>query len=307
MFPYDNLGRLDRARSFTDHQGTVIKNSVRFRYTPLWQVAKVYQDRNGEVETTGGADGPPSGDTNVIEYGYTYSSGGNYNRVSTLTYPKFGPPAPTVETLKYGTAGSPDDRISRLVSLTATGVALGQDFAIYGYLGLNMAALVDYPVPDIQLDRTFSHDGKRRTRGHTTQTQGNYPGWDRFGRVQRQVWVDGLLTVNPVQGAGFPDRPPVVEDVYTYDKASNREGKTDARPGAKWTNRDFDFDYDSLDRLTRANRGVAGIPFANGIGGQEWDLDRLGNWGVTVPTTTGTARSPIPARWTPAPITGPTR
>jgi hypothetical protein len=55
----------------------------------------------------------------------------------------------------------------------------------FSHVGLGLAAEVDYPVSDVQLDRTASGDGKRRTQGFTTQAAGVYPGWDRFGRVGR--------------------------------------------------------------------------------------------------------------------------
>jgi len=57
-----------------------------------------------------------------------------------------------------------------------------------------MVAEVDYPAPDIQIDRTLSHGGKRRMQGKTTQNAGIYPGWDRFGRVKKHAWVDGGYT-----------------------------------------------------------------------------------------------------------------
>lgn len=86
-------------------------------------------------------------------------------------------------------------------------------------------AVVDYPAVDIQLDRTWSAvDRKRRTNGWTSQAAGVYPGLDRFGRVVAQSWLDG---VTGSTAAGY--RPAIVDQLHTYDLASNRLSKRDGR------------------------------------------------------------------------------
>jgi hypothetical protein len=42
----------------------------------------------------------------------------------------------------------------------------------YEHLCLRGHAVVDYPAIDVQLDRTFSTDGKRRAKGYTSQAAG---------------------------------------------------------------------------------------------------------------------------------------
>jgi hypothetical protein len=133
-----------------------------------------------------------------------------------------------------------------------------------------------YPEIDVQLDFTAEHTGQRRTQGFTTGTEGKYPGYDGFGRVLRQTWVDGGFTVHGTSSA-VPLIPPILEEIYTYDQA-NRRSRRDGRPGASWSDRDFEYDYDDLDRLTDARRGVVGGGFTPGPGGQQWVLDMLGNW-----------------------------
>lgn len=92
---------------------------------------------------------------------------------------------------EYGaTTGDTDDLISRVTTLSL-GSGTPTDIVNYDHVGLGMFAEVDYAVPDVQLDRTASHDGKRAIQGFSTQTAGLYPGWDRFGRVVRHTWVDG--------------------------------------------------------------------------------------------------------------------
>jgi RHS repeat-associated protein len=147
--------------------------------------------------------------------------------------------------------------------------------------GRRRTGVQSLPAVDIQLDRTWSGaDRKRRTNGWTSQAAGVYPGLDRFGRVISQSWLDGV-TGSTADGY----RPAIVDQIHTYDLASNRLSKRDGRAGASWLGRDWEYSYDSLGRLTEARQGartgVTGssqgtwIPAA---GGQEWVLDMLGNW-----------------------------
>lgn len=50
----------------------------------------------------------------------------------------------------------------------------------------------------------FPHRDERSLAGHTSQSSGVYPGWDRFGRVILHSWVDGAP--DNVSGA-LLDRP----------------------------------------------------------------------------------------------------
>ncbi|HRQ73078.1 MAG TPA: RHS repeat-associated core domain-containing protein [Phycisphaerales bacterium] len=169
-------------------------------------------------------------------------------------------------------------------SLVRRSISLGPDaqnqteVVAYSHVGLGLAAEVDYPVPDVQLDRTASGDGKRRTQGFTTQAAGVYPGWDRFGRVARHAWVDGDYTQHGTTG-GLPDRPAVVDLTHGYDRPGNRLTRYDGRPGARMPNWEFEYEYDGLDRLAEARRGSwDGSTFTAAAGTQEWALDLLGNW-----------------------------
>jgi len=137
----------------------------------------------------------------------------------------------------------------------------------YDHVGLGMVSLVDYAIPDIQLDYQPQHNG--------TRTAGSYAGFDRFGRVIHHPWVDGNYTTHGSSGS-VPNIPPIVELDYTYDKASNRLKMLDERPGALQVNRDMVYSYDELDRLAEAVRGVDGGSPAPGS--QKWTLDMLGNW-----------------------------
>jgi len=61
------------------------------------------------------------------------------------------------------------------------------------------------------------------------EAAGVYPGLDRFGRVISQSWLDG---VTGSTATGY--RPAIVEQIHTYDLASNRLSKRDGRAGASW-------------------------------------------------------------------------
>ncbi len=129
----------------------------------------------------------------------------------------------------------------------------------------------------MQSDRCAS---ARRTNGWTSQAAGVYPGLDRFGRVISQSWLDG---VTGSTAAGY--RPAIVDQIHTYDLASNRLSKRDGRAGASWLGRDWEYEYDSLDRLKEARQGArTGVTSSSqgtwipAAGGQEWVLDMLGNW-----------------------------
>ncbi|MCW5777310.1 MAG: RHS repeat-associated core domain-containing protein, partial [Phycisphaeraceae bacterium] len=283
---FDGLGRVVDVLSYSDTSGSTAVNAVRFTYTPLWQVKRVYQDHAGTVTTDGG--GNPTGDTVAVTYTYTNSAvpasgtgAGNFSRITSMAYPRAGSLGFDYATL--GQIGSPpsiESRINRVRKLTVTGLTTTNsidNLVGYGYVGLDMFALVDYTRPDVQLDRTYSGDGKRRTSGYTTQDAGVYPGWDRFGRVVRHAWVDGDLTEGT---GGLPNRPPVLDHVQGYDRASNRLSRLDARPGSHWEDRDFEFAYDGLDRLLEERRGVRdGGGWSWSAGSRRWGLDALGNWG----------------------------
>lgn len=267
---YDRLDRLSKVDSLND---TTVLNEVEFTYNSLWQLDRVFQDHNGVVQRSGNT---PSGDTRAIAHAYTTSNStaSNYSRPSTLTYPDG-----SVQTYGYGSTGTIDDRISRPVSVSVNNLSsFVTSLATYKYVGLGMDAVVDYPLPNVQLDRTFTHDGKRNSQGYSTQNDGVYPGWDRFGRVINQAWVDGALTVHSSL-TSVPNRPPLLEEISTYDRMSNRTARYDRRPGVHLGNRDFEFTYDGLDRLIKAEQGVRvdASTWNRGKGAQEWALDMLGN------------------------------
>lgn len=271
---YDAAGRLKEILSTRDTSATIIDSGVGFTYTPLWQVASVVQNPTAAAFT---GSGQPAAGSRSVQYAYATQAfntnatlGDNYTRLNTLTYPS----GSTV--LQSTFTSGIDNRVSRVSGLKMTSPA-GDKYVLAGYkrVGQDVFAVVDYPTIDIQLDRTWSAgDRNRRTNGWTSQAAGVYPGLDRFGRVIRQTWLDGV-TGNTADGY----RPAIVDQTHTYDAASNRLSKRDGREGASWANRDWEYSYDGLNRLTEARQGSrAGQTWTPSTGSQQWVLDMLGNW-----------------------------
>jgi len=199
----------------------------------------------------------------------------------------------------YGTTTSIDDVVSRPTALALTQtIEMVEElvpFVEYQHVGMGMFATVNYPMvgsaeylKGVQLDRTLWYQpgdppfvpvGSRRFDPLASEDdlRGIYPGWDRFGRIKAQAWVDGVLTVH-AEEESFPNRPPIVLETYAYDKASNPISRYDSRPGAHLTDRDFQFGYDGLNRLIGSVRGDDANNDWNARGTQVWTLDMLGNW-----------------------------
>lgn len=263
---YDDFGRMERVRSWDDVNGTGdVLNAVKFTYTTLWQVEEVFQDPDSDIDT-----GTPIG-TETARVAYGYQPGSNSSRLVYEIYPDNA----THKALDYGGA-SVNGWIHRPSGISSSAGPLVE----YSYLGMGMFAVTDYPVPDVQLDRTLSPDGKRNAVGHTDQDSGVYPGFDKFGRVKFHAWVDGDLTQHATPGG--PDRPFLFAESYGYDTASNRKHKDTVQPvaGQNWNHVDWHYTYDGLDRLIEAKRGVWGGSSlsSTAAGSQKWSLDMLGNW-----------------------------
>jgi len=283
---YDNAGRLQEAVSYTDTAGgsSAVDTGAYFEYGPLWQLTKLHQ-------TDGNRYGQASASESwlrTVEYTYLTSAASNQMRLSSTKYPS----GLTTVATAFGASGGIDDRIARVASIKAALVpGVDGPVASYQRIGLGTIAVVDYETADVQLDRTFSSSATigmspvraRRSSGWDNRIAGEYPGFDRFGRLQRHAWVDGLTGNGDAPGSSGSSakghRPAILEDVFSYDKSGNRTGKRDGREKAKAVDRDWSYTYDGLNRLTQATRGAtSGTAFTQSVGGQQWVLDALGNW-----------------------------
>jgi len=240
-----------------------ILNSVEYEYNDLGDVTELWQDRNGPVDRLGG-----SSDSALVEHIYdiqSASSGANRSRLSSLKYPsgaQFG--------YDYGTSGGVDDVIGRVQALAIADES-PWNLVEYDYLSTATPVVIDFPQPDVRLDRSLPHNGDA--------TDGVYPAYDRFGRVAKQMWVGSFFgPADPVQP--YPAAPSYVELDYQYDRAGNRTQRYDGREGAVRSDRHEEFAYDGLNRVTEASRGVRidSGTFAFDASSEQWSLDALGNW-----------------------------
>lgn len=286
-YAYDQLGRLVSAASHTDADpGTsAVRDEAAFTYTPLWQIRTVAQQHDGAV----------TGSSPAVAYDYENAapgtSDGNYSRLRKIIYPSDftgavdGGGAYTDDTVRFVYDSGLDDRIGRVTRLRVnglTGVAGLQDLVAYDRVGLGMTARVELPhAGDVitgtgstwktVLDRTKKIDG--------TSAAGQYPAYDRFGRVTNHMWVRSDYGPQTPTPQAYANQPPIVAIAHTYDRMSNRLTAADARPGARLPFRDRVFTYDGLNQLVNEERTPAPTSgYTEQHLAQAWNLDMLGNW-----------------------------
>jgi|GEM_PF-970306 len=283
---FDDYGRLSRVLSL-DGTGTA-ENAVGVIYNSLWNITQLQQDHDSDLN----ASGDP---TQAVQYSYLTLAAGatpygtdgatNFTRVTAMYYPHNYILFPTygTGTTTWGTLGDRISRTDSIIGYDGTVDSVVFDRVVYRYLGLDRFAVADFAGYSVQLDRTLAHDGTRNVAGpHNPSGQsGNYPGWDRFGRLARQVWADSNLTTGD---PGYPSRPPIFEEEYAHDLTSNLTRRADARPGEApgLDDADFQYTYDDLNRLISSQRGTwDGANFTTPAawpGSEGWQLDALGNW-----------------------------
>ena len=194
------------------------------------QLTREYQSHSGSVNTAA-----------TLHVDYTYRTLAQGSRLTALTYPNG-----RVVTYNYGTTGSLDDTLGRLTSLSDSSGILES----YTYLGLSTVVQRANPAATLTY---LSAD-----HAATSDSADPYVGFDRFGRILCQRWV------NSATGADV--------DVYsyTYDRDSNRLTKNnlvyDAAASQTVGEGDLDeaYTYDDLNRLATTTRG--------GVAYQSWNL-----------------------------------
>jgi YD repeat-containing protein len=202
------------------------------------------------------------------------SSGGNYNRLATMVYPRFGTQPVRTLTYGYNGAGSLDDELSRIATITSSGTLAYPTLAQYTYNGMSRRAGVDYALPNAGggtgvgiVRQSFTEDAA----GGISYT--GLPGLDAFGRIKnlsyRRTNVGGIPVLHSYQ--------------YVYDLSGNRIGSKVVQKEHD-NDRSFAYAYDELQRLTSADRGTLtydsqGVPqVAAPTWAADWALDNLGNW-----------------------------
>ncbi len=287
LFGRDQLGRLTEETINTlgtgvdagptalvteyDDQGRVVKNQSLDGTTVLDEVVYGYNPRGDLVSLTQLAKDGTTPKTFTWEYvtqpwEYLDPSSGNEHRLTAMVYPDGSKLVP-----EYGDPSvlNPlDSRIDRVIgfSLQETDyLAPGDELRLvsYEHLGLGTVAKVDFGL--YQTDRSASKNGARGVSGQ-------YPGWDRFGRLKQHTTVHSNWA-----GGG---QGQLYSESFTYDQVSNRLTKQDLRLSAIEINRDWKYEYDQLNRLNKTNRGIHtnGTDTNDQEGSREWTLDELGNW-----------------------------
>ena len=261
-YSFDTAGRAYQQTSYAGLSGTGLAvNQVTDTYNGFGQLLSQEQ----AIGTLG---------TGTVSYGY--SSGTNYSRLSSITYP-------STRVITYGYNSGLDSTISR-VSYLADGSTHLEE---YTYLGLATIVQKNHPQSGVEL--TYI----QQTGEQNVITDGGprYTGLDRFGRVVDEYWVNPSTPTSPT------DR-----FQYGYDRDGNVLYKNNLVSGTfselyhanAASSGDDNTAYDSLGRLTGFRRGtLSASSFNNGVldtvstlntlGGSSnsWSLDALGNWTST--------------------------
>jgi RHS repeat-associated protein len=244
-YGFDDQGRPTTATSYADTAGTIILNQNVTAFGPWGDISSVSQNHDGAV-----VPGSPT-----ITYGTTEQVGQNGEsgavRRTSMTYPS----ANRTVYHHFGTAGSIDDRLSRMVAQAAD-AAGNTKFTAHEYLGIGRVVSVAHPQISGGLTYTLSHATA-------------LDGLDRFDRSADLGWKRNDGT--------YVDR-----FQYGYDVADRRTWKRIAVTGAPASLNDF-ITYDRNDRPVTYDRGslVGTAPNYSGVSSpsfaETWSNDALGN------------------------------
>jgi RHS repeat-associated protein len=298
---FDTLGRVTDVRSLGGSPTPAVRDHVRYAYNALGMLTDLTQDPDSDIDSNGSTE--PS---RLVHYNYDIANfaSGNRARATSLVYPVVPGTTPTTLTTQhflYGVSSSLTAAVDNAIG-RVTGLSLEDEtaqastdtlIAEYFHVGLSATAQTDLADLGVQLDRTIDSTGRRNFGVSPTQTVGAYPGWDRFARVKRNTWVNTAYDIK-TDNSG-PNRREYASLSYLYDQVGNPIARKNEQLGADfvaesglgWLDRDWKFEYDGLDRLVQAQRGVLSGPMTGGVadtsftrapGSQKWVLDALGNW-----------------------------
>ena len=233
-YDYDELARTSKVGSYPNTGATgTPSNEVAFEYDDLWRVSKSIQDHAG---STG------AGDPEVV-YDYDLLADGNDIFKNGARLKKVTSPAGRDTEYAFSSDGSVADRLHRAKEIKIDGTSR----ISYEYSGLGRLAEVEYSQPDTHL------------RYYHGTADGEYEGFDRFGRIVDQWWE--------AQGSGDPDVDRFLYDHNENSSITERHIDTSILTGGS---KDEDYTYDNLDRLKTFDRG-------SGARLETFTLDALGN------------------------------
>jgi RHS repeat-associated protein len=223
---------------------TPIVNQVQRQYNGLGQLTAEYQSHQAHQAVN-------TSTTLAVQYGYTEMAGGvNNSRLTSLTYPSVVGDS-SARVLNYNYNSGLDSNISRLSSLSDSGIFLES----YLYLGLGTVVERDHPQTGTNLTYISQTGG-------TGDGGDRYVGLDRFGRVVDQNWYNS----NPANAKE--------EYQYSYDRDSNRLSRQDVQHPLN----NETYSYDALNQLASFQRGSHS---------QSWTPDALGNFSTVTTTDNG--------------------
>ncbi len=224
---YDDMSRVATITSYDAATSGNVVNQVEYAYNGYQLVGEVFQEHDGAVD----------GSTKSVVYNYDDgASGGDakYVRLESVEYPG-------TREVFYIYPGSGIGDVLNRVEAIADDSAGTTRLAEYDYLGAG--TIVSVAHPEVNGGLTLDYN-----------TNGDYEGWDTFGRVINQEWTNGAGTTT------------LDHYTYTYDYNSNRTSRDNELHSAL----DEDYTYDGMNRLIDTDR--------DGSAFQSWELDSLGNW-----------------------------
>ena len=237
---YDDVGRVQTVSSCQDSSGTSVFNQVKYWYDGWGNVEYEWQEHNGAVVDS-------DFNTGSVNIAYEYGDGSDssvpdgvnkvaaYDRLILVWYPAtpLNPFNHTMLQCLYGDTNSLDDMLSRLSGFNTNGAQ-----ASYSYLGASTIATED--LGDIQIKLDYSATS-------SLSMAANFGTWDRFGRVQEQLWSSYGDFWSYWGDTSQPD-----DFQYTYD----REGNAMTRINELNPALDETYNYDAMNRLSSMTRAA---------------------------------------------------
>jgi len=241
---YEVRGMPQNITSYDSANGGNVVNDVLMQYDQFAQLTGQYQAHRG----------PASTNSPAVQYAYADGTA-NTVRATALIYP-----SSRVLNYDYGTSGGTNDLLSRIGSLIDNDGST--HLADYTYVGLNRVAQVASPQPNTML--SYIQQGPNNPPVGTGGDQ--YTGWDQFGRVVDQRWLN--TTGTDLERCQFG-----------YNLGNNRLWRKNVVAAQ---GQDEFYTYDGLSQMTDFQRGTLNPGNTGVVGTPAWEedftYDPTGNW-----------------------------
>lgn len=251
-YGYDDIGRIRKITSHSEDTNdpddySDIENQILFTYNGLGQVTKSCQAQDsGDID---GTTHECSSSTPSVTYAYDHTAISgvftNLARLNSITHPSSREIG-----YEYGANNSKTDLLGLVNSIDVNSTSNIN----YLYNGAGALVEIDYLIPDLKL--SYSQD-----------SDGDYEGFDRFGRVKDQYW------------SGYNNTSDVDRFRYEYDYVGNVKHRDIDSSIFSTNDKDQTYSYDDFNRLDDFKKGtLSGTTISSPNFTQEWTLDELGNW-----------------------------